>query len=134
MQQKQDEFLKKLFRGHFHELELYAQAILGNRGDAQVAVQNAFHIACEKIEAVIGSENPIGWMKLTVKNIAKNMIKQKKRDMKMLLSLSEMGEAPGQCDGVEFVLLDFCKSKLSAQEYEMIYSMKAVLIKRSQPN
>ena len=75
MRPEQDEFLERLFRTHFSELEVYAYALLKNRSDAEAAVQEAFHTACIKADDIMDSSNPIGWMKKTVKNISQNMRK-----------------------------------------------------------
>ena len=52
MRSEQDGFLEKLFRSSYNELELYANALLKNHSDAETAVQDSFHTACNKIDDI----------------------------------------------------------------------------------
>ena len=90
MRPEQDEFLERLFRTHFSELEVYAYALLKNRSDAEAAVQEAFHTACIKADDIMDSSNPIGWMKKTVKNISQNMRKRKLRESSLVTHFEDM--------------------------------------------
>ena len=90
MRPEQDAFLERLFRAHFHELQIHAFRFLGNWDDAQTAVQDSFHTACEKIDVLMSSPNPVGWMKLTVKNVARNMVRARSRQAKWLTSWDEL--------------------------------------------
>lgn len=122
MRPEQDDFLEQLFREHFNELELYAYRYLKTKDDAQIAVQDAFHIACDKIDDVMSSPNPIGWMKLTIKNIARNMVKAKNRQTKLFISLEEFGgdlseSYIGVDSGTD--LLDCCIKAVSKEEFHL---------------
>lgn len=90
MRPDQDTTLEKLYRSYFHTLEIHAYRFLGNWDDAHVAAQEAFHIACEKIDALLESENQIGWLKNTVKNVCRHMIRDKQRQRLLLISLEEL--------------------------------------------
>lgn len=90
MMENQDKFLEELYRSYFHILEIHAYHFLGNWDDAHVAAQEAFHIACEKIDALMKSENQIGWLKNTVKNVCRHMIRDKQRQRLLLISLEEL--------------------------------------------
>lgn len=120
---EQDDFLEKLFREHFNELELYAYALLKDQPDAREAVQDAFHIACTKIEAVMESPNPMGWMRLTVKNLARNRRRQRSREMLLLLPLEEAGETPAQEEEGWFEFLEQCRAVLTPEEMELLMSV-----------
>lgn len=90
MRPNQDSTLENLYRSYFHILEIHAYHFLGNWDDAHVAAQEAFHIACEKIDALMESENQIGWLKNTVKNVCHHMIRDRQRQRLLLISLEEL--------------------------------------------
>ena len=93
MRTDQDAILEKLYRSYFHALEIHAYRYLGNWDDAHVAAQEAFHIACEKIDALMKSENQIGWLKNTVRNVCRHMIRDRQRQKLLFLSLDELTDA-----------------------------------------
>lgn len=123
MRPDQDKVLEELFRQHFNELEIYAYALLGDRNNASVAVQDAFHTACEKIDDVMRSPNPAGWMKLTVKNIARNMIKRRNRELRLVMPIAELSTEPGKWDPDEFEFWNQCKSLVTKEEMALIISI-----------
>lgn len=59
----------------------YAMALLGSGTAAEEAVQESFRIACMKPEALIGSDNPRGWlikaMRYTVKNMKRTNVRRR---------------------------------------------------------
>lgn len=122
MRPEQDVFLERLFREHFNELELYAYRYLKTKNDAQIAVQDAFHTACTKIDDVMSSPNPIGWMKLTIKNIARNMLKTKNRQMRLFVSLEEfagnLSEASLNVDDTPDIV-DCCLKAVTKEEFTL---------------
>lgn len=69
---RQDEFVSQLYREMYYQLMAYAKSALTNEALAEEAVQDAFRIACAKIEDLMGSENPRGWIVLTLKNVIRN--------------------------------------------------------------
>ena len=69
---RQDEFVSQLYREMYYQLMAYAKSALANEALAEEAVQDAFRIACAKIEDLMGSENPRGWIVLTLKNVIRN--------------------------------------------------------------
>ncbi len=99
MRPDQEIFLEALFREQFNMLELYARHFVKNRADAQDVVQEAFRIACGKIDALTGSPNPAGWMKLAVKNTALNLLRQRRRQAELLEALGAV--SPRAASGPE---------------------------------
>ncbi len=69
----QDQFISALYEEMFNKLLAYANTVLANRSLAEEAVQETFRIACTKIDDVKASENPRGWLVLTLKNVIRNM-------------------------------------------------------------
>lgn len=50
----------------------YALSSLSNNALAEEAVQDTFAIACQKVEALLGSPNPKGWLVNTLKHVIAN--------------------------------------------------------------
>lgn len=93
MRSDQGALLEKLFRSNFRLLVVHAYRFLGNWDDANFAAQEAFHVACEKIEQLAGSENQIGWLKNTVKNVCHRMIRERNRQALLFSSLDDLTDA-----------------------------------------
>lgn len=125
MSTRQEDFFEKLYRGHFNEVELHALRIVKNRDDAQIVAQDTFHIAWEKIDAVMISPNPIGWLKVTAKNVANNMARTKNRQIALFVSFEELEEkvAAGANDELDETyaqeLLETCSKILSKADYDL---------------
>lgn len=90
MQPNQDEFLETLYREHFAEIQVHAYRYVGQWERAQAVAQETFYIACKKIDIVMESPNPVGWLKNTAKNVAYNMIRERTRQFRALLSIEEI--------------------------------------------
>ena len=90
MMENQDKFLEELYHRYFRSLVIHAYCYLGNWEDSHVAAQDAFRIACEKIDALMSSENAVGWMKNTVKNLCYRMMRERNRQMLLFSSLDEL--------------------------------------------
>lgn len=58
--------------------------------DAHVAAQEAFHIACEKIDAFMKPENQIGWLKNMVRNVFHRMLRDRLHQKLLFLFLDEL--------------------------------------------
>ena len=71
---EQEQFFEEFYREHFEGLVVYAKAIVKNQHMAQDVVQDAFHIVLrqDKMKEFVCSPNPVGWMRVTVKNVARN--------------------------------------------------------------
>lgn len=90
MKPEQDQLLEQLYRTYFHTLQVHAYRFLGNWYDAHVAAQETFHIACDKIETVMSHPNPVGWLKNVTKNVSRNMIRARQRQLLLFSSLEEL--------------------------------------------
>ena len=122
MRTDQDAILEKLYRSYFHALEIHAYRYLGNWDDAHVAAQEAFHIACEKIDALMKSENQIGWLKNTVRNVCRHMIRDRQRQKLLFLSLDELTDAdlPPATEEDAGQPTDVLEGMLSQSELELL--------------
>lgn len=71
-------FLEKIYMEEVPNMLRYAEILLSSYPLTEDAVQNTFKIALEKIDDVINSPKPVGW----IKNTLKNEIRQKYREQK----------------------------------------------------
>ena len=67
----------------------YANIILSNASLAEEAVQETFVIACIKQHALENSPNPEGWLMNTLKNVCRNIQKNRNYYLSRILSLNE---------------------------------------------
>ena len=121
MEAKQDALLEELYTKYFNEFQVHAYRYLGDWQSAAEATQDAFHIACLKINDVMNSPNPIGWMKNTVKNTARNMAKTRATYLKLFVTNEEL---PDKLEAYELEedseLEQECKSILTKENYYII--------------
>ena len=93
MKKTEEEYLDQLFREMRGKLRIYAENHLTGIPYADDAVQEVFTIASLKIEALMASENPKGWLVNTLKNVIhaakRSSAKQNQLQMKMINTLSE---------------------------------------------
>lgn len=86
-------FIENLYREMFTQLNIYAQNVLRDRSLGEEAVQDTFRIACIKIDELMSSSNPKGWLMNTLKNVISNMKRSRARLLRMLFIAAEMNEA-----------------------------------------
>lgn len=113
-------WIEGFYRENYPKLYAYAYSILRHQMDAEAAVQEAFAVACEAPAALLHSENPIGWMKKTVRHRALRIIDERRRTDALLVALKALApkaEDTGQeRDGVELLLLS--RSVVSKEEFD----------------
>jgi len=84
MNTKQKRIIEELYREMYDKLMAYARANLDSESLAEEAVQETFHIACQKPESVCSSINPQGWLVNTLRNTIRNM-KRNRANAKRIL-------------------------------------------------
>ena len=67
----------------------FASAFFGNIDIAEDAVQETFVVALNKIESLMKSSNPGGWLMSTLKNVNGNIYKRQKRLLELFVPLLE---------------------------------------------
>ena len=72
MNAEQSRQIEELYLELYHKLMAYACSSIDNISLAEEAVQETFRIACQKPESVCNSDNPQGWIFLTLKNTIRN--------------------------------------------------------------
>ena len=122
MRPEQDAVLEKLFRSNFRLLVVHAYRFLGNWDDANFAAQEAFHVACEKVEQLAISENQIGWLKNTVRNVCHHMIRERNRQALLFSSLDELTDAemPVTSDDIDAQSMDILAELVSKDEIGLL--------------
>ena len=100
---EQEQFFEEFYREHFEGLVVYAKAIVKNQHMAQDVVQDAFHIVLrqDKMKEFVCSPNPVGWMRVTVKNVARNAKRAQLRQSRWLISVEELDALAASEDDYE---------------------------------
>lgn len=113
------QFIETLYQANYRRLYLIAYAILGKRTEAEVAVQEAFVVACQQSEDLLLSKNPVGWMNSTVRHRALHILEDQKRTASLFTSLDAIhpGIEPSQLDGDDSELVEFCQRVVSEDEF-----------------
>ena len=85
----QEEKISELYMQMLNPLLIYAKTVLQSAGLAEEAVQETFMIACQKPESLLASQNPKGWLVLTLKNVIRNQQRTKARLSKHIMDNAE---------------------------------------------
>lgn len=111
--------LAALFRETFKPLYAYAISALRDPLLAEEAVQETFFVACSKINDLLQSPNPRGWLTLTVRNVVRN-IKVRERRREKHSSLSAAVEEPVGEEDVALRPELLYSSYLSEEEFALL--------------
>lgn len=88
----QEAFIEQQYREMYLPLSVYAHSALGSRALAEEAVQDTFRIACARADTFLSSENPKGWLILTLKRVIHNMNRMRARLNCLLVESSQLDE------------------------------------------
>lgn len=100
-----DKAVEKLYKEMYSVLCTYALRILDDNDLAEEAVQDAFCIACAKHQQFLSSENPQGWLMLTLKHVMLNLQRsQAKLKRNIFLNVGEgMAAAPSELISIDLL-------------------------------
>lgn len=123
MTQEQRTFLERLYKDNFNDFYLHAYSLLHDNSLAEVAVQEAAQVACQKIQSLMRSENPIGWMYKAIEYGALHMLRDARRDRAMFSPLEEQRYKSG---GIEPEITDKdlkeqCLTIISQEEFNFFW-------------
>jgi len=90
LKKHQKDFIEQIYREMFTQLYILAEIMLHNTSLSEEAVQDTFILACIKVDDVMDSPNPKGWMVNTLKNVIYNMRRSNRRFSKHILLLDEI--------------------------------------------
>lgn len=99
----QREMIADLYDEMYDLLLSYATSSLSSISQAEEAIQDAFQIACQKVDDVSSCPNPQGWIFNTLKFVISNELKQRLRDTKIITDslgdhIDRMGHATDLLD------------------------------------
>jgi len=119
---EQDAILEKLYHSSFRLLVVHAYRFLGDWDDANFAAQEAFLIACEKIDQLKSSENQIGWLKNVVRNVCYQMIRERNRQALLFSPLDDMADAetPTTSDDMDTWSMEILETLVSKDELALL--------------
>lgn len=101
--------IESLYREHYYHLFLYARSSFRDSSLAEDAIQETFRIACGKMDQLLSSPNPGGWLMSTLKYVIKNE-ERAQRKMQLILQNAKLSQRVSE----EFP--DDCGISESAQE------------------
>ena len=90
-------FIEELYRKMFLQLNIYAKRALNDAALGEEAVQDTFRIACNKIEELMASPNPQGWIMKTLQYVISNTKKSRAILLKTLFYTAEINELSRAC-------------------------------------
>lgn len=124
--------IENYYRETHGKLLAYANSVLKNESFAEEAVQDTFRIACEKVNDFLGSKNPKGWLLNTLKNVIRNIQKERAKLNMLVVSSMSLNEgvqtekANPTNDGIEHQLIDtFYHGLIPEEDFKL---MKRVAI------
>lgn len=112
-------FIAEIYSTYYRKLYILAYSILRKQAEAEVAIQEAFVVACQKPEELMRSENPVGWMKSTVRHRALHILEEQKRTASLLMSLELLDHSKelSYSDNSDSELVDFYQSIVTEDEF-----------------
>ena len=118
MEQSDRLFIAECYRKNYHNLYLHAYSMLGHRTEVEVALQEAFLVACKNKEKFVAMENPERWLEKAIENIALHILREQKYTAALSISFEQLapGQEPSSLDGNDFELIEFCQSVVSKDE------------------
>ncbi len=116
---QQNEAIEQLYRKNYAILMRYAVSKLKNSEQALDAVQETFQIACIKVESVLTSPNPTGWLFLVLKNVMRNMAAKQRRLDNTFVPVEEIDTLKGAQD-VELKLEDLYGGVVNPEELQLL--------------
>lgn len=118
MSQESITFLENFYTTNYRSLYLHAYSILRRRAEAEVAVQEAFLVACNNPEDFANKKNPIKWIEKVIENISLHIYREERYAAKLFLSLEELApnQEPSRSDTYSFELIQLCQTVVTQEE------------------
>lgn len=115
--------IESLYMEMFDKLMVYARAGLENEALAEEAVQETFHIACQKPEKLCSSPNPQGWLVITLRNTIRNMKSSRATAVRIVEKylLTQLKEVSFSEDRVQLNVL--YKNVADTEEFKLLLEM-----------
>ena len=83
------ELVAQFYKDHYDHLYSYAYHVLHDQSLAEVAVQETFVVASKRVDKLMESERPIGWLYNTLKYIIKSIERDRAAVLRRCVSLDD---------------------------------------------
>ena len=93
------DIVEKLYRSEYSGMLRFACYLLNDRALAEMAVQDTFVCALQNIHTLEASGSQVGWLYNTLKNIVRNIRRDRQFLIKNVAQLDEAREAPAAPPG-----------------------------------
>lgn len=122
MTEEQAASFERFFKGHFHEMQVYAHRYVEDWRNAEEMVMDAFAIASEKIDIFLASDNQTGWMKRVVQNVCRNHQRGRAQEVKLMIAWDELteGQVPFTEDNTDDGTMEECRALLTEDEFRLL--------------
>lgn len=97
--------LEKYYREEYKDMLLFAGRMLNSVELAEVAVQETFVIALEKLSSLKASTKPLGWLYNTLKNVIRHMRRDQQAQLLRVISIDDILELPASDKESDLLLL-----------------------------
>ena len=129
MESEKERIFTEYYTQYFNKLKIYAYSSLGSWSRAEEVTQDTFHIAWTKMDDLISSKNPMGWLVNTLKFTIRNIKRHDNLQMRLFISLNELGEIPAMNTiDTDLDIDEVCKFVLSKEEY---YLMRRIVLDKA---
>lgn len=108
--------LHRLYLENYSSLICFAKSVMTNKDAAEDLVQETFLIAQCKLDAVLSSPNPHGWLMNTLKNVIGNYYKQQRFIAQHLIADSY----PDSASEYTFSVNELYAGLVSSEELELL--------------
>ena len=116
---REETFLTNFYHNYHGKVFLHAYAILKDRSNAEVAVQEAYLVAWRKIDEFMNHENPLAWMKRVIEHTSLHILRELGRTKAVLIPLEELtpNKEPTTIEHSDFELREQCLQIISKEEF-----------------
>lgn len=99
------DLMEKYYREEYKDMLLFAGRMLNSVELAEVAVQETFVIALEKLSSLKASTKPVGWLYNTLKNVIRHMRRDQQAQLLRMVSMDDVLELPASNKEADLLLL-----------------------------
>lgn len=119
---EKEKIFERMYKELFIKLNIYAVNQLNSKSLAEEAVQETFRIAWTKIEELMNSPNPNGWLMNTLKFVISNTKRNIMRINRLLITEFEMDEGTMGSINDEINPMILYKGNFTKEEIKLLQS------------
>lgn len=117
---EKEKAIEKLYKEMYAALYKYAMGALNNRQLAEDAVQDSFRTACAKVDSVLNSQNPKGWLMNTLKYVIRSIRRTQAKLNTMVVSALSFEELPVVLEETEEVFTLLYSELLGENDFRLL--------------